>query len=48
MKDDRVTLNKNIETIDYAILMALKFIDFSIDASKPFETEIEKIYKFKR
>lgn len=42
-KNNNVTLDENIDMIDYAILIALKRIDFFIDASKPFEREIEKV-----
>ena len=42
-KDNTITLNKNIEIIDYAILMLLSFKYPSIKVNNPYNEEIEKV-----
>lgn len=47
-KDNNVTLKDNISSLDYALLNKLGFKYPDIDVKKPFEEEIEKVYKLRR
>ena len=45
IKRDNVTLEENIESLDYALLLQLSDIYPDINCSKPFDNEIEKVLK---
>ena len=48
IKNDDITLDENIKIVDYAILLALLGRYSFIDCRKTFDSEIEKVYEYRK
>ena len=48
IKNDDITLDENIKIVDYAILQALLGRYSFIDCRKTFDSEIEKVYEYRK